>query len=112
MSAPSPLQDLPATPATSIKTAGWRAVSDMARAHGAVLVTSHGEPDAVVLAPEHYALLVNAAAGGDPLTVLRRRFDERMSSLDRPGSAAKLRDAFAAEPTQLGLMADSPLLAG
>src|SRR5688500_13808206 len=83
---PDDLDALPRTPASSIKTLGWRGVMQGVRQNGRMLVTNHDRPEAVILPVEAYAALVRAANAGqrrdtDILETLRARFDERLAAL-------------------------------
>jgi hypothetical protein len=91
------LAELPATPASTVKQKGWKGVMRSLAASGRLVVTNHREPEAVILSIEQYHALVDAAenaalAANDPLVALRRRFDERLSSLGASGASERLQD--------------------
>lgn len=91
------LAELPTTPASTVKQKGWKGVMRSLAVSGRLVVTNHHEPEAVVLSIEQYHTLVSAAesaalAANDPLSALRRRFDERLSSLDALDAGERLHD--------------------
>jgi PHD/YefM family antitoxin component YafN of YafNO toxin-antitoxin module len=64
-------------------------------AEGAVLITNHNQPEAVILAADAYASLLDRAKQGETrvesdLALLRRRFDERLAALRKPDAAQRL----------------------
>lgn len=90
------LDALPRTPATSIKTLGWRGVMQAVHRDGAVLVTNHDRPEAVILSTEAYLALARAAKTGarkdaDVLETLRARFDARLAALQDDDAGDRLR---------------------
>ena len=92
-----PLDSLPRTPASDVKKLGWRGVMRTIARSGKVLVTNHDEPEAVIIPAAEYsamlALLREAASRDEAaLNALRRRFDERLASLQAPDAGEKLRD--------------------
>ena len=101
--APAPERDMPAdfdalprTPATSVKTLGWRGVMQAVQRDGAVLVTNHDRPEAVILSTEAYLALARAAETGrrrdtDVLETLRARFDARLATLQDDDAGDRLR---------------------
>ena len=102
---PDDLDALPRTPASSIKTLGWRGVMQGVRQNGRMLVTNHDRPEAVILPVEAYAALVRAANAGqrrdtDILETLRARFDERLAALRADDAGDRLRDVMEA-PAEL-----------
>ena len=93
------LADLPELPASDVKRRGWKGVMSEVRAQGAVVVTNHATPEAVVLPADEYLRLRAAARRGEQQTeaqldVLRQRFDERLAALEAPDAAARLRRAM------------------
>jgi len=97
---------LPATTATEMKRQGWRSVMASVRRDKHVLITNHNAPEAVILAPEEYDRLVQAAQKGaatpDPqLEALRMKFRERLKCLQAPGANEKLAHAML-KPLDLG----------
>lgn len=90
------LDTLPRTPATSIKTLGWRGVMQAVQQDGAVLVTNHDRPEAVILSTGAYLALARAARtarrnDADVLEALRARFDERLAALQDDDAGDRLR---------------------
>ncbi|HET8818319.1 MAG TPA: prevent-host-death protein [Xanthomonadaceae bacterium] len=90
------LDALPRTPATSVKTLGWRGVMQGVHRDGAVLVTNHDRPEAVILSTQAYLALARAAKTGarkdaDVLETLRARFDERLAALQSDDAGDRLR---------------------
>ena len=73
-------------PASDVKRRGWRGVMRTLGAEGAVLVTNHNQPEAVILAADVRANLPEQSKQADSriesdLAFLRRRFDERLAAL-------------------------------
>ena len=63
---------------------------------GAVLVTNHDQPEAVILSADAYATLLDRAKQAESrvesdLALLRRRFDERLAALRKPDAGPRLR---------------------
>ena len=101
-----PLDALPQTPASDVKKLGWRGVMRVVARDGKVVVTNHNQPEAVILPVEEYTRLLDLlreAADRDEaaLDALRRRFDERLASLQAPDAGEKL-DAIFDRPLDLG----------
>jgi prevent-host-death family protein len=99
------LQDLPRAPASDVKKLGWRGMMKTVRHTGKVLVTNHEEPEAVILSMGEYDTLMrtaHASAANDAATLdaLRRRFDERLASLQADDAGARLRKVIH-EPARL-----------
>lgn len=91
---------LPRTPASDVKKLGWRGVMRAVGQDGAVLVTNHDRPEAVILSTTEYQRLLAAAEVAearqqDALQTLRQRFDERLASLAAPDAAERLRGVLA-----------------
>src|SRR5690606_9901471 len=94
------------TPAAEVKKVGWRGVMKTVQREGKLVITNHNEPQAVILSAQAYAAIQAALqdqvdSGGSALETLRRRFDERLASLDRPDAGSRLRGVMAAGGTQL-----------
>ena len=90
------LEDLTRTPASSLKTLGWRGVMQAVRRTGSVLVTNHDRPEAVILSTEAYTALVSALRDARrkdeaALEALRMRFDERLAALQADDAGDRLR---------------------
>jgi prevent-host-death family protein len=67
-------------PASDVKRRGWRGVMRSVSAEGAVVVTNHNQPEAVILSAGAYANLLDRATQAEArvesdLALLRRRFD-------------------------------------
>lgn len=93
------------TTATAVKTSGWSSVAQTAREAGAVVVTSHNKPDAVVLSPEEFSRLKSLAEREAQreqrvLDELNARFDARIEALQAPGMGRKMAD-FMQKPVRL-----------
>lgn len=91
-----PMNAMPRVPASDVKRRGWRGVMRMLSAEGAVLVTNHDQPEAVILAADAYANLLVRAKQAElqvesDLAYLRRRFDERLAALRKPDAGQRLR---------------------
>lgn len=100
------LESLPRTPASDVKKLGWRGVMDTVRREGKVVVTNHDRPEAVILPVAEYdrlLQLLHAASEKDRATLeaLRRKYDERLASLQEPGAGEKLASIFD-KPLDLG----------
>jgi len=99
------LSDLLRIPASDVKTRGWKGVMRALAASGPVVVTNHSEPEAVIVSARDYARLLavveaSASKAEAGLESLRRRFDERLASLNRPDAGDRLR-AISKRPTTL-----------
>lgn len=102
-----PIEDLHALAASDVKKGGWRGVTRALETHGAVVVTNHDEPEAVIVSAREYANLValaqqESARVASALDALRRRFDERLSVLRAPDAGVKLRAAARKGPRLRG----------
>ena len=103
-----PLKDITRIPASDIKRVGWSGVMKALGGEGRVLVTNHGEPEAVILSIQAYQTLTGATpvvgcAEVPALEALRRSFDERLAALRAPDAGDRLR-ALSNEPTRLNGM--------
>lgn len=99
------IADLPRTPASDVKKLGWRGVMKSIGQLGKVVVTNHNQPEAVILSTAEYDLILHAlqaaaAKDGDALDQLRKRFDQRLASLQADDAGERLR-ALMREPTRL-----------
>lgn len=91
--------------ASEVKQRGWRGVMRTVRQAGAVVVTNHSQPEAVILGIEQYEVLLRAANVVETrkqadLDALRRRFDERLAVLRSDDAGDRLR-AVLREPAKL-----------
>lgn len=94
---PTPLADLPHTPASDVKKLGWRGVMRVVARDGKVVVTNHNKPEAVILPVEEYNRLLELlhAAGEkdrNALETLRQQYDARLAVLQTPEAREKLRN--------------------
>jgi PHD/YefM family antitoxin component YafN of YafNO toxin-antitoxin module len=97
---------LPAVPASDVKKRGWRGLMRTLVRDGAVVVTNHEEPEAVILRVDAYEALVDLveqtrSRAATELDALRQRFDERLAALRAPDAGDRLR-ALARRPARLG----------
>ena len=91
--------------ASEVKQRGWRGVMRTVRQEGAVVVTNHREPEAVILGIERYEALLQATRVVETrqeadLDSLRRRFDERLAVLKADDAGDRLR-AVIRKPAKL-----------
>lgn len=90
------------TATASEMNSGWKTVLTRVQRKGAVLVTSHNRPEAVILSMDAYDHLVKGAAAAESgnamtLDALRADFDKRLSALKKPGAADKIRKFMASK---------------
>jgi prevent-host-death family protein len=100
------LGGLPEVPAADLKKRGWRGVMRAVASGGAVLVTNHSEPEAVIVTAVEYSRLLAVvrlaeSKADDVLEALRLNFDERLAVLDAPRAGARLRGVMD-KPARLG----------
>jgi prevent-host-death family protein len=88
MELPLDLFELEKTPAGDVKQKGWPSLMRKVRARGAVVITNHNHPEAVVVDAEEYRRLVaqaNSASAtvsrAQSLKALQSKFDEHLASL-------------------------------
>ncbi|ODS91198.1 MAG: hypothetical protein ABS45_12205 [Comamonas sp. SCN 65-56] len=98
--APMAFPALARTPASDVKKLGWRGVMRVVGQDGAVVVTNHDRPEAVILSTQEYQRLLQAAESArarqdDALQALRQRFDERLAGLRATDAGERLRDVLA-----------------
>jgi PHD/YefM family antitoxin component YafN of YafNO toxin-antitoxin module len=91
-----PVNALSRVPASDVKRRGWRGVMRTLSVEGAVLVTNHDQPEAVILPADTYANLLHRVKQAESrvesdLALLRRRFDERLAGLRKPDAGPRLR---------------------
>lgn len=101
-----PVEKLFRTPASALKKIGWRGLMNTLRSKGKLLVTNHNEPEAVIMPVEEYDALMHIVEQSEAktqaaLAELRQRFDERLSVLQAPTAATRLRTSIRG-PTKLG----------
>ncbi|MBD4706077.1 type II toxin-antitoxin system prevent-host-death family antitoxin [Xanthomonas citri pv. citri] len=92
----SRFQDLPElekSPAADIKVKGWPSLMRKVRSHGAVVITNHNHPEAVVVDAEEYRRLVNqasaAAATSARAQSLQAKFDAHLAVTTEGAGLAK-----------------------
>lgn len=90
---------VPSFKATEAKNAFGR-VLDTAMRQGAVVITKHDDPKAVLLSWDEFEAL--AAARSLPLKALTGEFDALLARMQAPAQRKGMRAAFAATPAQLG----------
>ncbi len=91
-----PIEGLVRVAAADIKKRGWRGVMRSMGPEGKVVITNHNQPEAVIVSAKEYARLMSLVArtesdAGAALEALRKRFDERLASLQEPDAGDKLR---------------------
>lgn len=94
-----PAKVLARVPASDVKRRGWRGVMRTVSVEGAVLVTNHDQPEAVILSADAYVNLLDRAKQAESrvesdLALLRRRFDERLAALRKPDAGQRLRSTM------------------
>ena len=93
------LVDLPTVPASRFKNE-FGAIFEQAALGGAVAITKHNMPKAVLMSyAEFEALTKSSAPALDDLT---ERFDELLQGMQEPVAKAAMTSAFEATPEQLG----------
>ena len=92
------LVDVPSVAATRLKNE-FGAVMEQA-ARGAVAITRHDAPKAVLVSYEEFQALVNARA--QSLTELDAEFDALLERMQAPRAKKGVATAFAAAPAELG----------
>jgi antitoxin Phd len=96
--------DVESISATTAKNEFGR-VLEKALKSGAVAITRHDAPKAVLLDIEEYHALVDAQS--HPLDTLTEQFDALLAGMQEPAARAAVRSAFAATPAELGKAAVS-----
>jgi prevent-host-death family protein len=94
-----PLRKLPRTAASDVKKLGWRGVMNALRSKGALVVTNHDEPEAVIIPVAEYDTLMqlveqSQAQTENALADLRRTFDERLSVLQGRSAITRLQSTM------------------
>src|SRR6185437_7012708 len=96
------LVDLPTVPATRLKNA-FGAVFEQATLGGAVMITKHDVPKAVLLSYAEFEALTNSTTPA--LDDLSDQFDELLAAMQTPEAKAGVAAAFDATPDELGAAA-------
>ncbi|APO93694.1 type II toxin-antitoxin system prevent-host-death family antitoxin [Xanthomonas vesicatoria] len=88
MSRHQDLPELEKAPAADIKIKGWPSLMRKVRTHGAVVITNHNHPEAVVVDAEEYRHLVQQASAlaeattrAQSLQALQARFDAHLAAV-------------------------------
>lgn len=93
------LVDIPSIPATRMKNEFGSALETAARG-GAVAITRHQTPKAVLISFQEFQALVKARS--DSLNDLSAEFDGLLARMQSPKARKGAEDAFNASPAQLG----------
>ena len=93
------LVDVPSVAATQVKN-GFGQILEQATHTGAVAITRHDTPKAVLLSLFEFGLRVSARA--HTLDVLSNEFDEMLAGMQTAKSRKGMKAAFNASPAQLG----------
>jgi prevent-host-death family protein len=91
--------DIPAVAATKVKNE-FGTILDKATRDGAVAITRHDTPRAVLLSYEEFESLAQARSGN--LDSLSSEFDELLEAMQRPKAKEAMKAAFDATPAELG----------
>lgn len=91
--------DIPAVAATKVKNE-FGTILDKATRDGAVAITRHDTPKAVLLSYEEFESLAQARSGN--LNSLSSEFDELLEAMQRPKVKKAMKAAFDATPAELG----------
>lgn len=98
------LVDVPTVAATRFKNE-FAAIVEQAALGGAVTITKHNAPKAVLVSYAEFEALTRANAPA--LDELTDQFDDLLERMQRPEAKAAVASAFDATPEQLGLAAQS-----
>jgi prevent-host-death family protein len=82
---------------------GFGRVLDRVARDGAVVITKHDRPDAVILSIQAYRRLAESTS--PDIDALTAQFDALYERLQQPGTAAKIEAVFALSPAELGRIA-------
>ncbi|MEZ0362283.1 type II toxin-antitoxin system Phd/YefM family antitoxin [Mycobacterium sp. pUA109] len=93
------LVDVPTVAATRFKNE-FGTIFEQAAANGAVAITKHNTPKAVLLSVAEFEALTRSSA--PELDELSDQFDALLERMQRPESQAAVATAFDADPAQLG----------
>jgi antitoxin Phd len=93
------LVDVPSVPATRFKNE-FGAMFEQAALGGAVAITKHNTPKAVLLSYAEFQALTRSSS--PVLDELEHEFDALLAAMQTPGAKAGLAAAFEASPEQLG----------
>jgi prevent-host-death family protein len=101
------LVEMPEVSATEAKSAFGQVLERLATA-GAVTITRHGKPKAVLLAEEEFEALQAERAG--VLEELGARFEDLLDRMQTPAARRGMEAAFGASPDELGRVASDRAL--
>jgi prevent-host-death family protein len=95
----NPFEALTQLPATDVKNHGWKGIMRSVEAQGKVVVTNHREPEAVIMTTREYDRIMDIVARAESetnaaLEALRRRFDDRLASLQAADAGDRLRSVM------------------
>jgi antitoxin Phd len=90
---------MPTFTATAAKN-GFGRVLEAVAERGAVAITRHDAPKAVLLSIDEYEALL--ARGGRALDTLTAEFDALLASMQTPRARRAMKDAFDATPGRIG----------
>ena len=93
------LVDVPSVPATRFKNE-FGAIFEQAALGGAVAITKHNTPKAVLLSYAEFQALTRSSS--PVLDELEDEFDALLAGMQTPGAKAALAAAFDASPEELG----------
>ena len=93
------LVDIPAVAATKVKNE-FGSILEQAAHEGAVAITRHDMPKAVLLSYKEFESLVNNQT--TTLDTLSAEFDDLLNGMQTPKSKKGMKTAFQASPIQLG----------
>ena len=93
------LVDIPSIPATRLKNEFGSALETAARG-GAIAITRHDTPKAVLISYSEFQALVKARSSS--LDALTAEFDELLARMQTPKARKGMTAAFNASPTELG----------
>ena len=93
------LIDVPSVAATRVKNE-FGAILDKATHGGAVAITRHDTPKAVLISYDEFQSLVSARSS--TLEVLGTEFDALLAGMQTPGARKGMKAAFNASPAELG----------
>lgn len=97
------LVDVPAVSATRLKSEFGAVLEEATHGGGAVVITKHHTPRAVLLSYAEFTALIDAAT--PTLDELSERFDQLLASMQTPQAKAGVAAAFDATPAELGAAA-------
>ncbi len=91
--------DVPSFNATEVKNSFGRMLDTTLR-KGALVITKHDEPAAVLLSWDEFEAL--EAARSEPLATLAGRFDDLLARMQTPSARRAMKRAFDATPEEMG----------